>query len=100
MPITTRDRKVLWARAGGTCTLCKSHLTTDTESGDSVVLGEEAHIVSEKPNGPRFRPMPTKEVDSYANLLHLCPSDHKIVDEQVTRYTGQNRRGWGSLNIA
>jgi hypothetical protein len=33
--------------------------------------------------------MPTKEVDTYANLLLLCPSDHKIVDEQVTYYTEQ-----------
>jgi hypothetical protein len=30
----------------------------------------------------------------------LCPSDHKIVGEQVNRYTEQNRRGWGLLNIA
>ena len=90
MPITVRDRKLLWARAGGTCALCKSHLTADAKSGDrDIVLGEEAHIVSEEPNGPRFRPMPRKEVDTYANLLLLCPSDHKIVDEQVTHYTEQ-----------
>src|SRR5258708_27524454 len=90
MAITNRDRKLLWARAGGTCALCKSELTGDEKSGDKdVVLGEEAHIVSEEPNGPRFRPMPRKEVDSYANLLLLCPSDHKIVDEQVTYYTDQ-----------
>ena len=90
MSITTRDRKLLWARAGGVCALCKSHLTADAKSGDrDVVLGEEAHIVSEEPNGPRFRPMPRKEVDTYANLLLLCPSDHKVVDEQVTYYTEQ-----------
>jgi hypothetical protein len=53
------------------------------------VLGEEAHIVSEEPNGPRFRPMSRKEVDAYANLILLCPSDHKIIDEQVTYYTEQ-----------
>lgn len=91
MPITTRDRKLLWARAGGTCALCKSHLTADAKSGDrDVVLGEEAHIVSEEPNGPRFRPMPKNEIDTYANLILLCPSDHKIVDEQVTHYTEQH----------
>ena len=91
MPITTRDRKLLWARAGGTCALCKSHLTADAKSGDrEVVLGEEAHIVSEEPNGPRFRPMPRKEVDSYVNLLLLCLSDHKIVDEQVAYHTEQH----------
>jgi hypothetical protein len=88
MPITTRDRKLLWARAGGTCAICKSHITADAKGNDrDVVLGEEAHIVSEEPNGPRFRPMSKKEVDAYTNLLLLCPSDHKIVDEQVTYYT-------------
>ena len=72
MPITTRDRKLLWARAGGTCALCKSYLTANAKSGDKdVVLGEEAHIVSEEPNGPRFRPMPRKEVDAYVNLILL-----------------------------
>src|SRR5260370_38582887 len=108
MPITTRDRKLLWARAGGTCALCKSQLTADAKSGDKdVVLGEEAHIVSEEPNGPRFRPMPTKEVDAYANLLLLCPSDHKIVDEQVTYYSEQRLQAlkreheqWGKDRIA
>ena len=90
MPITTRDRKLLWGRAGGVCTLCKSRLTEDAKGGDrDVVLGEEAHIVSEEPNGPRYRPMPKEEVDTYANLILLCPSDHKIVDEQVTYYTEQ-----------
>ncbi len=90
MPITTRDRKLLWARAGGACALCKSHLTADAKGGDrDVVFGEEAHIVSEKPNGPRFRPMTIEEVDAFANLLLLCSSDHKIVDEQVTYYTEQ-----------
>ena len=90
MPISVRDRKILWARAGGVCALCKSHLTADAKSGDrDVVLGEEAHIVSEEPNGPRYRPMPRKDVDTYANLLLLCLSDHKIVDEQVTYYTEQ-----------
>jgi hypothetical protein len=85
MPIPTRDRKVLWDRVGDTGILCTWYVTTDTESGDSVVLGDEAHMVSEEPNGPRFRPMLRNEVNSYANLLLLCPTDHKIVDDQVTR---------------
>src|SRR5438270_3898437 len=90
MPITVRDRKLLWARAGGTCALCKSHLTAGAKCGDrDVVLGEEAHIVSEEPNGPRFRPMPKNEVDTYDNLILLCSTDHKIVDEQVAYYTEQ-----------
>jgi hypothetical protein len=90
MPILTRDRKLLWVRAGGTRTICKSQLAEAAKDGDrDVVLGEEAHIVSEKQNGPRFRLMPPDEVDTYANLLLLCSLHHKIVDEQVTYYTEQ-----------
>lgn len=71
--------------------LCKRRLTEDAKADDGdVVLGEEAHIVSEKPGkGPRYRPMPKEEVDAYANLMLLCPIDHKIVDEQVIYYTEQ-----------
>src|SRR5436190_22456249 len=90
MPISTRDRKLLWARAGGVCTICKSHLTEEAKGDDrDVVLGEETHIVSKEPNDPRYRPMPAKEVDTYANLLLLCPLHHKVVDGQVTYYTEQ-----------
>jgi hypothetical protein len=69
--------------------LCKCRLTEDAKGGDrDVVFGEEAHIVSEKPEkGPRYHPMLKEEVDTYANLMLLCPSDHKIVDEQVLYYT-------------
>jgi hypothetical protein len=33
--------------------------------------------------------MPKDQVDAYANLLLLCPSDHKKVDEQVSYYSEQ-----------
>lgn len=91
MPISARDRKLLWGSTGNTCALCKCQLKEDAKGADRVVvLGEEAHIVSEVPNGPRFRPMPRDQVDAYANLLLLCPSDHKKVDEQVTHFTEQH----------
>jgi hypothetical protein len=90
MPTTDRDRKLLWGSAGNTCALCKCRLREDAKGADrDVVLGEEAHIVSEAPNGPRFRLLPRDQVDAYANLLLLCPSDHKKVDEQVTHFSEQ-----------
>lgn len=90
MTVSDRDRKLLWTRAGGTCAICQCRVTADaTKEGDEVVvLGEEAHIVSEKPEkGPRYRPMPPREVDSYANLILLCPSDHTLVDKQFINFT-------------
>mgnify|MGYP001598481659 CR=1 FL=1 len=52
------NRKVLWARSGGFCAMCKCLLTVDaTDLDPAVVTGQEAHIVSEKPDGPRYREM-------------------------------------------
>lgn len=54
MAITDRTRKVLWAKAGGRCSMCATQLVTDAfETDDPSVVGEEAHIVARSPNGPR-----------------------------------------------
>jgi hypothetical protein len=46
------------------------------------VLGEEAHIRSEQPDGPRFdQQLPSERIDSYANLILLCPTHHTIADK-------------------
>jgi hypothetical protein len=53
-----------------------------------VVVGEEAHIVAEEPDGPRGQsPLTTAERDEYDNLILLCRKHHKIVDSDVVTYT-------------
>jgi hypothetical protein len=57
-----------------------------TESGS--VVGEICHITASSPNGPRFAPALTEEErDAFANLLLLCPTHHKLVDDDVVCYT-------------
>jgi hypothetical protein len=56
-----------------------------TETDDPSVFGEEAHIVSAAPGGPRHGPLPNHDV--YDNLILLCSKHHKQVDDQVGRYT-------------
>ena len=51
------------------------------------VFGEECHIVSPSPDGPRYRPMPTEQVHGYGNLILLCPTDHARVDTQIGEFT-------------
>lgn len=50
--------------------------------GSKTTVGEIAHIVARSPAGPRGNnPLPIAERDEYSNLILLCPTHHKIVDE-------------------
>jgi len=60
-------------------------VTEETETDDPSVFGEEAHIVSAAPGGPRHGPLPNHDV--YDNLILLCSKHHKQVDDQVGHYT-------------
>ncbi len=72
--------------AGGRCSICRTLLVTEgTETDDPSVFGEEAHIVSAAPDGPRHGPLPSHDV--YDNLILLCSKHHKQVDDQVGHYT-------------
>jgi hypothetical protein len=89
--ISDRTRKILWARAGGLCSKCRVSLVTEgTDTDDPSVIGEEAHIISEAPSGPRHADLP--DYDVYDNLLLLCGNDHKPADDQWRHYTVEKLR--------
>jgi hypothetical protein len=54
------------------------------------VIGEEAHIISEAPTGPRHADLP--DYDVYDNLILLCGNDHKPADDQWRHYTAEKLR--------
>jgi hypothetical protein len=84
--ISDRTRKILWARAGGRCSICRELVVTEgTDTDDPSVFGQEAHIISEAPNGPRHADV--FDYYAYDNLILLCSKDHKKVDDQVGYYT-------------
>ncbi|MCE5210163.1 MAG: HNH endonuclease [Deltaproteobacteria bacterium] len=89
MNITDRNRKILWGRSGNKCAICKHDLVIDaTLNNDESIVGEECHIVSGSPNGPRHDPTyPQGQIDSYENLMLLCRIHHKMVDDQSETYT-------------
>ena len=60
-------------------------VTEETEADAPSVFGEEAHIISAAPNGPRAGDLP--DHDAYGNLILLCSKDHKRIDDQVAHYT-------------
>jgi len=52
------------------------------------VIGEECHIVSPRPTGPRGGESvgSGSDLDGYDNLILLCPTDHSLVDQAVLEY--------------
>jgi hypothetical protein len=52
--------------------------------GSATTVGEIAHIVAKSLDGPRGSdPLPVDQRDDYNNLVLLCPTHHKIVDDNV-----------------
>lgn len=93
MAITDKSRKLLWARSGNRCALCRSELIMDRTPGsvgNESVIGDECHIISLRLGGPRYDPtLPTGNGDEYSNLILLCKVHHKVVDDQHTDYPAE-----------
>jgi hypothetical protein len=91
MSIGVMARKLLWGRSGNCCAWpgCNQRLTVgmgDDEVGvlvtQGLVLGEEAHIRSSRVNGPRYdASYPKEDLDTYDNLVLLCPTHHAAIDK-------------------
>lgn len=71
--------------------MCRALLTAlPTGEDPAAVIGEECHIVARSEDGPRGdEPRPREGVDSYANLILLCPSDHRRIDAQPRSYSAR-----------
>lgn len=55
---------------------------------DLSILGEMAHIIAQKPDGPRgVSTLSLSERDSFKNLILLCPTHHTIIDKDSSTWT-------------
>ncbi len=88
---------MLWGRAASRCSIpqCRIELVVDsTETDDNALIGQAAHIVAERTDGPRGEsPLTVDERNKYANLILLCNNHHKQVDDQVNDFTVDRLRG-------
>lgn len=85
MALTDLDRRILWVRAGGRCTLCKKYLLEGGLSSTEVPLGEGAHIVGavESAKSPRgLDPLPVEQRDDVDNIMLACSGCHTEIDQQ------------------
>jgi len=88
MAITDKTRKTLWARSGNRCAMCRTEIVAErNEHNKNLNIGDECHIISEQPNGPRSNPDYGKDYDDYENLILLCKNHHRTVDELWETYT-------------
>ena len=75
-------RKKLWALSAGRCAICNIELIHDDSNSN---IGQECHIISPKPNGPRYQAN-LDYYDKYDNLILLCANHHREIDTNVDRY--------------
>ncbi len=104
MAISDRTRKLLWAKSGNSCAICKTELLSQKNSED-FNIGEECHIISAKSNGPRHKEN-LGEYDSFYNLILLCRNHHREIDEltdsypeEVLTYMKMNHENWVQKTI-
>lgn len=55
--------------------------------GSAAVVGDECHIVGKTPDSARYRIHLSVDIDSYKNLIVLCKTHHKQIDDQSAEYT-------------
>jgi hypothetical protein len=109
MTISDKTRKILWGRCGNRCAICKNELVIEATSEEyESVIADECHIISSRANGPRHdSSYPPEKLDLYDNLVLLCRTHHKMVDDQVATFTTDilrqiksNHEVWVSKKLA
>lgn len=88
--IPHRVRLLLCVHAGGRCEFdgCNTYLFEDSLTLTDGYFAEAAHIVAFREQGPRGtdanRPA---NINQLANLMLLCPTHHKLIDDHPADYT-------------
>src|SRR5687767_15907043 len=94
MSVTSVPKQVrvkLWVSAGGRCQYdgCNAALWRDDVTLTSMNRSYVAHIVADKPDGPRGHPTLSEQLaGEFSNLMLLCDAHHRLIDvEQVGEHS-------------
>jgi len=85
-PITDAVKKKLFALSGNQC--CFPSCTERVYNlEEDLLLGEMCHINAVNPNGARYdSELPIDEINSFDNILLLCPTHHAFIDKNAEKY--------------
>ncbi len=65
------------------------------ETGNSIVIGEMAHVIAQSKGGPRgSETIPKDKRNSYENLILLCPTHHIEIDKAASEYSVEQILSW------
>src|SRR5688572_16542865 len=73
----------LWGKAAGCCQYenCAKPLYLDSLTKAEFNIAYIAHIIADKPNGPRGHPELSKQLRAdISNLMLLCDEHHRLID--------------------
>jgi hypothetical protein len=91
MGISLKTHKILWGRSGNQCAICKTPLVIDSlnPDDDPSIVGDEAHIVAREEGFTRgnYDSLTPEQRDNYSNLILLCKTHHKQIDDQPAQFT-------------
>ena len=90
--VPEKEARISRSRSGGRCAFpgCGNRTRRARELWDdgSADIGEIAHIVADRRQGPRGNsPLTDEERDRHDNLILLCRVCHKIIDSQPLTYS-------------
>ena len=87
--ISEKELKKLCVKNGRFCAICHTDLIIKgVAANPDSITAEIAHIRGKQPGSPRYdSSMTQKERNSSENLILLCPTCHKKVDDQENVYT-------------
>ncbi len=80
--LSLKTVKQLFATCGNRCSHpgCAQAMVTDS----GIVVGEICHITASSRKGPRYdAKLSAEDRDSFANLILLCPTHHKLADDDT-----------------
>lgn len=87
--IDQRISNRLYAVSAGRCEFkgCNKDVTVHSLTRQTATLGEKAHIVAFKKDGPRGQQgMRPKDVNDVSNLMLLCRECHRLIDTRPQDY--------------
>jgi len=94
--INSKNKILLWGKAGGRCEYqgCNKPLWIDSLTKYEFNSAYIAHIIADKPDGPRGHTTKSQKLkDDISNLMLLCDTHHRLIDiEDVKGHSVQSLR--------